>query len=544
MRKFRPRPGCVVQAYRFALDPNAGQEAALRSHCGAARTAYNWAVGWVTASWRQRGAEQTYGLSGEELTEWRPWSLPELRKAFNEAKRTDPRFADWWAENSKEAYSTGLAGAAAAFDNYAKSKQGRRRGGRVGRPRYKAKHKTPLSCRFTTGTIRLEPDRRHITLPRLGTMRTHESTRKLHRRLVAGTARILAATVGYERGRWLVSFQVEVQRDIQRVARPGTAVGIDLGVKHLAVLADSRGEVRYIPNPRHYETALKKLRHLSRRVSRRRGPARRAGQEPSKRWVKANAERNRVQHRVANLRQDTLHKLTTSVRAEYATVVVEDLNVAGMLRNRRLSRRVADAGFGQLRRQLTYKGRRYACPTIVADRWFPSSKTCSGCGAVKAKLPLHVRVFDCDACPLVLDRDENAARNLLALAASVSTGTGVAGDLGASAPKPRGADCKTRTTRPGRTAGTGRAGGAKPPHQRGKEARTVNGHPAPAAVVSLLRTFPVERPGVLISDYEISNGSRRRPRGSGLGGPAGGGNRRRGRWSCRDPAGRSAFSYP
>ncbi|MEO3782900.1 IS607 family element RNA-guided endonuclease TnpB [Actinocorallia sp. B10E7] len=508
MRKFRPRPGWVVQAYRFALDPNAGQEAALRSHCGAARTAYNWAVGWVTASWRQRGAEQTYGLGGEELTEWRPWSLPELRRAFNAAKRTDPRFADWWRENSKEAYSTGLAGAAAAFDNYAKSKQGRRRGGRVGRPRYKAKHKTALSCRFTTGTIRLEPDRRHVTLPRLGTLRTHEPTGKLHRRLEAGNARILSATVRHERGRWLVSFQVEVQRDLRRVTRPGSAVGIDLGIKHLAVLADSRGEVRHVPNPKHYETALKKLRRLSRRVSRRRGPDRRTGRSPSNRWVKANAERNRVQHRVANLRENALHQLTTAVRAEYAVVVVEDLNVAGMLRNRRLSRKIADAGFGRLRRQLTYKGHRHACPTVVADRWFPSSKTCSGCGAVKAKLPLHVRVFDCEHCPLVLDRDENAARNLLALAASTAvTGTGAAGDLGAKAPKPRGADRKTRTTRPGHQAGTGRADGAKPPHQlRGKETRTVNGHPACAAVVSPLRTFPAERPGMLISDYEISNG--------------------------------------
>ena len=109
-------------------------------------------------------------------------------------------------------------------------------------------------------------------------------------------------------------------------------------------------------------------------------------------------------------------------------MVVEDLNVAGMLRNRRLARKIADAGFGEIRRQLTYKTRRNGGHTVVADRWYPSSKTCSGCGAVKAKLPLHVRVFDCDACPLVMDRDENAARNLAALAAACTTGTGVAGD--------------------------------------------------------------------------------------------------------------------
>ncbi|MEH0546365.1 RNA-guided endonuclease TnpB family protein [Streptomyces sp. B21-105] len=235
-------------------------------------------------------------------------------------------------------------------------------------------------------------------------------------------------------------------------------------MKTLAVLADGTGEIRTIDNPRHMDAALKQLRRTSRVVSRRQGPDRRTGRKPSKRWEKANAQRNKVHHRVADLRTDALHKLTTAVAAEYGTVVVEDLNVAGMLRNRRLARRIADAGFGEIRRQLTYKTRRrHATRIIAADRWFPSSKTCSGRGAVKAKLPLHVRTYTCDACPLVIDRDTNAARNLAALAAAAcTTGTGVAGDQGAQAPKPRGADQKTRATRPSRKAGTGRAGGAFP----------------------------------------------------------------------------------
>ncbi|MFF1260949.1 MULTISPECIES: RNA-guided endonuclease TnpB family protein [unclassified Streptomyces] len=186
---------------------------------------------------------------------------------------------------------------------------------------------------------------------------------------------------------------------------------------------------------------------------------------------KANAARNRVHYRVANLRADALHKLTTAVTAEYGTIVVEDLNVAGMLRNRRLARRIAGAGFGEIRRQLSYKTRRNGCRIVAADRWFPSSKTCSGCGAVKAKLPLHIRTYECDACGLVLDRDDNAARNLAALAAA-ATGTGVAGDQDiVKVSKPRGADRTTRATRPSRKAGTGRAGGATLPHQRQTETR-------------------------------------------------------------------------
>ncbi|WP_405823228.1 IS607 family element RNA-guided endonuclease TnpB [Streptomyces sp. NBC_01390] len=474
MRKFQPQPGFVVQAFRFALDPNAAQEAALRSHCGAARAAYNWAVAWVEASWWQRKAEESYGIAEEQLTRWRPWSLPALRKAFNEGKHTDPRFSAWWEDNSKEAYSTGLANAAAAFDNYAKSKRGQRKGKRVGMPRFKSKRKARLSCRFTTGTIRVDADGRHVTLPRLGTIRSHEPTVKFLDRVHAGTARILSATVRHERGRWFVSFQAEVKRDLEHVARPDVAVGIDLGVKTLAVMADSTGEIRTAPNANHYDRARKQLRRASRVVSRRQGPDRRTGQKPSKRWEKANAARNKVHHRVANLREDALHKLTTAVAAEYGAVVVEDLNVAGMLRNRRLARRIADAGFGEIRRQLDYKtSQRHATRIIVADRWYPSSKTCSGCGVVKAKLPLHVRTYECDACGLVIDRDDNAALNLAALAAAAVTGTGVAGDqdTAPAVSKPRGADQKARATRPRRKAEAGRAGGATLPHQRQTETR-------------------------------------------------------------------------
>ncbi|GAB2495579.1 IS605 OrfB family transposase [Nocardiopsis aegyptia] len=197
-------------------------------------------------------------------------------------------------------------------------------------------------------------------------------------------------------------------------------------------------------------------------MSRRHGPDRRTGQRPSNRWREADADRNRIHHRIANLRQDALHKLTTNLAREYGTVVVEDLNVAGMLKNRRLARHIADAGFGEVRRQLAYKTVWGGGRMIVADRWFASSRTCSGCGATKAKLPLHVRVFDCDECDLVLDRDVNAARNLAKLAGDCLTGTGVAGDRGARAPKARGADRQTRATRTRRTAGTGRAGGARP----------------------------------------------------------------------------------
>ncbi|MEU6324384.1 zinc ribbon domain-containing protein [Streptomyces sp. NPDC047009] len=173
---------------------------------------------------------------------------------------------------------------------------------------------------------------------------------------------------------------------------------------------------------------------------------------------------------------------TSRLPVHYRHPVVEDLNVAGMLRNRRLARKIADAGFGEIRRQLTYKSRRNACRIVVADRWFPSSKTCSACGAVKAELPLHARIFDCAVCPLVKDRDENAARNLAALAAMAVTGTGVAADQGASAPKPRGADQKTRTPVPATRRGRG-GQVAQPCRTSGRQKRETVLKPKPSRLV-------------------------------------------------------------
>jgi putative transposase len=430
MKGYSPAAGWTVAAYRFALDPTPRQQRALLSHCGAARFAYNWAASWVRAAWDQRAAEQSYGVPEAELTPWRPWSLPALRRRWNQAKH---EIAPWWAENSKEAYNTGLARAAAAFDNYTASRNGSRAGARMGMPRRKRKRTASLSCRFTTGTIRVEPDRTHVTLPRLGTLKTHESTRKLARRLQAGTAKILAATVSRRGSRWFCSFQVAVQRQDAPAAHATGVVGVDLGVSHLAVLSQPvpgfGDRTGFVPNPGHLDHAQKRLRRLSRRCSRRRGPDRCRRQAPSNRWRRANQARNRLHQRVANLRADGLAKLTTALAAHAGTLVVEDLHVAGMLRNRRLARRIADAGWGLLRRQLAYKTTWRGGKLHVADRWFPSSKTCSDCGAVKAKLPLRVRVFHCDECGLQLDRDLNAAYNLAQLVTGLGgSGTGVAGD--------------------------------------------------------------------------------------------------------------------
>ena len=420
----------TIQAYRFALDLTPVQERGVLAHAGAARVAHNWALARVRAVMDQRAAERTYGVPDELLTPSLSWSLAGLRRAWNAAK---PEVAPWWGEVSKEAFNTGLDALARALKNWSEFRTGRRAGRPVGFPRFKSRRRSTPSVRFTTGAIRVEPDRKHVVLPRLGRLKLHESARKLARRLEVDTARIMSATVRRDGGRWQVSFTVEVERAQRTPVRPGSVVGVDVGIKHLAIL--STGEL--VDNPRHLANAQRRLRSLGRALSHKQGPDRRTGRRPSKRWERAAARLGRTHARVAHLRRDGLHKLTTRLAREHGTVVVEDLNVTGMLANRKLARHIADAGFAQIRRQLAYKTSWNGGRLVVADRWYPSSKTCSGCGAVKTKLALHEREYECQACGLILDRDLNAARNLAALAVELNTaGSGpVAG---------RGADRKTR----------------------------------------------------------------------------------------------------
>jgi putative transposase len=261
-------------------------------------------------------------------------------------------------------------------------------------------------------------DRKHVQLPKIGVLKTHESTRKLARRLEQGTARILAATVSRTADRWFVSFTCEVHRVIPMGGGRTAVVGVDVGVQHLAVLSTGV----FVRNPRALEESLKRLRQLNRQLTRRQGPRAADGQYrvPSAGWQQARRQLARTHARISSIRRDALHKLTTTLATEYGTVVVEHLNVAGMVRNRHLARAIADSGMGELRRLLAYKTIWHGSHLVVANPSYPSSKTCSACGWVKAKLTLAERIFTCEACSLRIDRDLNAAHNLAKLADHVA----------------------------------------------------------------------------------------------------------------------------
>lgn len=428
--------GWTVQAYQFALDPSPAQQQAMRSHAGAKNFAFNTMLAVVQANLAQRGAERTYGIADAELTPALGWSMMSLRREWNRRKHQVAVRKDgtaWWPENSKEAYAGGCQALADALHNWKQSRDGTRKGPRMGFPRFKSKRRAAKSFTFTTGTMRVEPDRKHVTLPRLGRIKTHESTGKLARRLEAGTARITRATVRWQRGRWLVSFTCLVRRQLRRpahVKQGAPVVGVDVGVKDLIVVATPDGaQLRHEPAPKQLRQALRVVRALQRKAARQHGPwdaqASRE-QDPSAGWARTQRQVAAAHTRVVNLRTDRLHKLTTALVQTHTVLGVETLAVKNMMaaggaRKRGLNRCLADASLGQLSRLIDYKAGWYAATVVTADRWHPSSKTCSGCGAVKTKLRLAERRYLCTDCGLVIDRDLNAAINLARLALTAAT---------------------------------------------------------------------------------------------------------------------------
>ena len=350
----------------------------------------------------------------------------------------------WWPQISKEAFADGIKAAVDGYWNWQASQAGGRPGRRAGFPRFAKKGRDRDRVTFTTGAIRVEPDRRHVTLPRIGTVRVHENTRRLERLIAKGRARILAATVSRRGNRLVVAFRVLIQRPVQppRVTRRRGS-GVDVGVRVLATVAGSGGEViERVPNPRPLQAALKELRHLSRERSRR--------TRDSRRYTQTQQKITRLQRRVASIRGHHVHVLTTRLAKTHGEIVVEGLDAAGLLRQKGLTgararrRGLSDSALGQTRRQLAYKTGWYGSRLVVADRWYPSSRTCHACGHVQEiGWDEH---WTCTGCGTSHQRDDNAAINL-ARYEPPATGDSALGPVRAAVK--RGADRKTRPVRAG-----------------------------------------------------------------------------------------------
>ena len=359
----------VMQAFRFET-----ARVALAKHVGAARFAYNWGLSRCLQALGQ----------GQPLP-----SAARLHKEWNRWKR---QHAPWWVEVSKCAPQEALRDLERAFRNW--------RQGRAGMPRFKRKKHLDDHTVRLTGSIRVFP--RHVQLPRIGKVRTKERTDKLLALLSEGRAWILSATLSREADRWYVSLSCEVERPDPPLRR-GEPVGVDLGLASFLVLSDGTR----VEAPRPLARVLRLLRRRSKQLSRK--------QKGSRNHAKAALRLARLH------RRDFLHKVTTWLAKAKPVIVVEDLGVRGLGRGR-LSRSVADAGWGAFRRMLEYKARWHGSQLIVAPRGFPSTRRCARCGQVGPRLPLSCRVFRCAACGLVLDRDLNAALNLRAYGLAVLSG--------------------------------------------------------------------------------------------------------------------------
>jgi putative transposase len=376
----------MLEAVKVALDPSPRQIRLLESHAGAARFAYNAGLARVKDMLERGGRPE--------------WSYYSLRRWWNANKGTlavnTETGEPWWREDSKEAYNTGLESLADALSNWSKSRKGMRKGRRMGFPRFKNKDGAVPRFAYTTGSFGLvDRDPHALRLPRIGRVHCMEDVSKR-----VGDAKVVRMTVSRRAGRWYAGLTVE-RADRPVPAPPkGGSVGIDLGVKELATLSD--GAV--IHNPRTLESGLKRLRHAQRTLGRK--------AKGSNRRRRARERVARLHARMADRRSDMLNKLTDTLSRTFSDISVEDLNVAGMVGNHRLARAVEDASFAELRRQLTYKTARTGARLHVIDRWYPSSKTCSNCGTVKAKLSLSERVFHCGECGFAIDRDLNAAINI------------------------------------------------------------------------------------------------------------------------------------
>jgi putative transposase len=363
----------MILAHKIQIDPTRKQAKYFAQACGTSRFVWNWAL----AEWNRQYA------AGEKP------SGMKLKKQFNAVKYQQ---FPWLERIHRDAHSRPFTNLQSAFTSFFKKC--------TKHPKFK---KRGVHDSFYASNDKLRILNRKIRLPVIGWVRLTESLRF--------DGKIQAATVSRSADRWFVSLQVDVG-DYQKSRSTDEVVGVDLGIKNTITL--STGEV--FDSPKALKNHLKRLRRLSRVHSRRH---------------RGSENRKKSSHRLAKLhwrikcqRHDWLHKLTSKLVSRAKILVIEDLSVKNMMANHKLARAISDEGWYEFRRQLGYKAMIYGAEVVVSPKFYPSSKTCSNCGHVKASLSLSERTYTCSECGFSLDRDLNSARNLSRLGLSRSYACG------------------------------------------------------------------------------------------------------------------------
>ncbi len=418
--------------FQFALDPNAEQRVLLAKCAGARRFTVNHHLARVKANLDARSIErEVLSDSGEPCERSTPslsWAAFSFINEFNAWKNGQSadspvngngiRGLAWRHELPNDVFECASVDAARALANFSASRRGKRSGSPVGFPRFQAKGKVTPSFRLrnraaasqapSSQPIRFS-DPAHLRLPRFGPVKVFGPTRKVRRMIEAGRFHIYSATLTQRAGRWTVSLTGVAaklhQAERSRTNRHAVPVGVDRGIISLAVAGDANGvffeSFEGVKTLKQAQASLKAANQSLARTT--------PGSKGRQRARSRLAKRHR---KVANTRRHLVHQASKALVDRAQVLVIEDLNVAGMVRNRHLSRSISEAAMGELSRQVLYKARWHGVDVRVADRFFPSSKTCSGCGEVRNDLDLSTRTYSCGVCGLVLDRDLNAAINL------------------------------------------------------------------------------------------------------------------------------------
>ncbi|MFS8783461.1 RNA-guided endonuclease InsQ/TnpB family protein [Synechococcus sp. R5-13] len=365
----------MEKAYSYRFYPTPDQETLLRKTLGCVRLVYNRALAARTQAWQERQERISYAQTSALLTEWK--KQPQLQ---------------FLNEVSCVPLQQSLRHLQTAFDNFFAR--------RASYPKFKKK-RDGGSAEFTRSAFRWKDGQ--VFLAKCSEPLNIRWSRQLPKGVEPSTVTVRLSPVG----EWHVSLRFDDPRDLT-LAPAQQSVGLDVGVSSLVAL--STGEK--VANPKHWNQRYKQLRRAQKALSRK--------QKGSKNRYKARLKVAKIHQKIANSRQDHLHKLTTRLIRENQTIVAETLAVKNLIRNSKLAKAISDAGWGELLRQLEYKARWYGRTLIWVNRWFPSSKTCSGCGYTLARLPLKVREWECPRCQARHDRDINAARNLLAVGHTVS----------------------------------------------------------------------------------------------------------------------------
>lgn len=356
----------MLLGFKTELKLNQNQRVNIVKHCGVARHAWNWGLSLTKQILDHNQNNPDNKIKFPTAIDLHKW-LVALVKPENQ----------WYYECSKSAPQEALRNLRKSWDRCFQKKSG------VPRFKKKGKHDS-----FTLeGTVKILGSNK-IQVPKLGILKTYE-------RLPPVTPK--SVTISRQADRWFISFRIEIEAQTSNLTN---IIGVDLGVKNLATL--STGEViTGAKSYQKYQAKLRRLQWLNRHKI-----------ITSSNWKKAQIKIARLHRKIANIRKDTLDKLTLTLAKNHGVIVIEDLNVSGMLANHKLAKAISDMGFYEFRRQLEYKCQLYGTKLVIVDRWFPSSKTCSGCGVKKETLTLSERVFKCNSCGFECDRDLNAAINL------------------------------------------------------------------------------------------------------------------------------------